>query len=231
MVTKAGAKMSKSKGNVVSPDELVEKYGCDSLRMYELFIGPPELDSEWDDRGIEGVYRFINKVWKLVDENTPVAETKEMERLRHKLVRDITVRMESFNLNTVVSGFMEYTNKFIEIQKKEGGIANETLKALIVLLAPFIPHVSEELWTKVGGEGDVFENTWPSFDEEKMKEDEVEIVVQITGKIAGRMMISPEAAQEEAIAKAKELVAAKLEGKTIVKEIYVKGRLVNLVAK
>ena len=129
MVTKAGAKMSKSKGNVVSPDELVEKYGCDSLRMYELFIGPPELDSEWDDRGIEGVYRFLNKVWKLVDENTAVAETKDMERIRHKLIRDITVRMENFNLNTVVSGFMQYTNELLDLQKKEGGLANETLKA------------------------------------------------------------------------------------------------------
>ena len=231
MVTKAGAKMSKSKGNVVSPDELVEKYGCDSLRMYELFIGPPELDSEWDDRGIEGVYRFINKVWKLVDENTAVVETKDMERLRHKLIRDITVRMENFNLNTVVSGFMQYTNELLDLQKKEGGLANETLQALVILLAPFIPHTSEELWAKVGGTGSVFANTWPTYDEEKMKEDEVEIVVQITGKIAGRMKISPDAEQEEAVAKAKALVADKLEGKTVVKEIYVKGRIVNLVAK
>ncbi len=231
MVTKSGAKMSKSKGNVVSPDELVEKYGCDSLRMYELFIGPPELDSEWDDRGIEGVYRFINKVWKLVDENTPVNENKEMERIRHKLIRDITVRMESFNLNTVVSGFMEYTNKLLDLQKKEGGLANETLKALVILLAPFTPHVSEELWAKVGGSGSVFENTWPTYDEEKMKDDEVEIVVQMTGKIAARMMISPEASQDEALAKAKALIEQKLEGKTIVKEIYVPGRIVNFVVK
>ncbi|ADZ83042.1 leucine--tRNA ligase [Cellulosilyticum lentocellum] len=231
MVTKAGAKMSKSKGNVVSPDELVEKYGCDSLRMYELFIGPPELDSEWDDRGIEGVYRFLNKVWKLVDENTAVAETKDMERIRHKLIRDITVRMENFNLNTVVSGFMQYTNELLDLQKKQGGLANETLKALVILLAPFVPHISEELWAKVGGSGSVFENTWPTYDEEKMKEDEVEIVVQITGKIAARMMISPEASQEEAIKKAKELIADKLAGKTVVKEIYVPGRIVNLVAK
>ncbi len=231
MVTKAGAKMSKSKGNVVSPDELVEKYGCDSLRMYELFIGPPELDSEWDDRGIEGVNRFLNKVWRLVDENKVVAETKEMERLRHKLIRDITVRMENFNLNTVVSGFMEYTNKLSDLQKKEGGIDKETIKTLILLLAPFTPHISEELWQAVGGEGSVFANTWPTYDEAKMKEDEIEVAIQVTGKIAGRMMVSPEAPDAEVIAKAKEQVAAKLEGKTIVKEIYVKGRIVNLVVK
>ncbi|PHV70920.1 leucine--tRNA ligase [Sporanaerobium hydrogeniformans] len=231
MVTKNGAKMSKSKGNVISPDELVEKYGCDSLRMYELFIGPPELDSEWDDRGIEGVNRFLNKVWRLVDENKPVAETREMERLRHKLIRDITIRMEGFNLNTVVSGFMEYTNKLADLQKKEGGLDSETIKTLIVLLAPFTPHISEELWEAVGEKGSVFANTWPTYDEEKMKEDEIEIAIQITGKITGRMTVSPEAPEAEVIAKAKELVAAKLEGKIIVKEIYVKGRIVNLVVK
>lgn len=231
MVTRNGAKMSKSKGNVVSPDELVENYGCDSLRLYELFIGPPELDSEWDDRGIEGVYRFLNKVWRLVTENKEVKETREMERIRHQLVRDITVRMEGFNLNTVVSGFMEYTNKLTEVQKKSGGLDKETIRTLVILLAPFVPHMSEELWEKIGGSGSVFENSWPTYDTEKMKEDEVEIVVQITGKIAGRMMIAPDITQEEAITKAKELVAAKLEGKTIVKEIYVKGRIVNLVAK
>ena len=148
MVTKNGAKMSKSKGNVVSPDELVDKYGCDSLRMYELFIGPPELDSEWDDRGIEGVYRFLNKLWKLVDENKEVTVTKELERIRHKMAHDISIRMESFNLNTVVSGFMEYTNTLIDVQKKEGGIDKETLKTLIILFTSglnFLPAITISL--------------------------------------------------------------------------------------
>ncbi|MDF2877914.1 MAG: leucine--tRNA ligase, partial [Clostridia bacterium] len=231
MVTKNGAKMSKSKGNVVSPDELVEKYGCDSLRMYELFIGPPELDSEWDDRGIEGVYRFLNKVWKLVDENKQTTVTKEMERLRHKMVHDITLRMESFNLNTVVSGFMEYTNKLIDLQKKEGGIDQDTIETLIILLAPFTPHISEELWEAVGGVGSVFANQWPTYDEEKMKEDEIEIAIQISGKVAGKIRVAIDEEEASVLAKAKLAAAAKLEGKVIVKEIYVKGRIVNIVAK
>lgn len=231
MVTKNGAKMSKSKGNVVSPDELVEKYGCDSLRMYELFIGPPELDSEWDDRGIEGVYRFLNKVWKLVDENKQTTVTKEMERLRHKMVHDITLRMESFNLNTVVSGFMEYTNKLIDLQKKEGGIDQDTIETLIILLAPFTPHISEELWEAVGGVGSVFANQWPTYDEEKMKEDEIEIAIQISGKVAGKIRVAADEEESSVLAKAKLAAASKLEGKEIVKEIYVKGRIVNIVAK
>lgn len=231
MVTKDGAKMSKSKGNVVSPDELVERYGCDSLRMYELFIGPPELDSEWDDRGIEGVYRFLNKVWKLISENKEVPTTKEMERVMHKMIRDITLRMESFNLNTVVSGFMEYTNKLIDIQKEAGGINKETIKTLILLLAPFTPHISEELWEAIGETQSIFENTWPTYDEEKMKEDSLEIAIQISGKMAGKITVAAEEDEASILVKAKAAVATRLEGKQIVKEIYVKGRIVNIVAK
>ena len=122
MITgKNGIKMSKSKGNVVSPDDLVRDYGCDSLRMYELFVGPPELDAEWDDRGIDGVYRFLNKLWNLVMDNKEkdIKASKEMLKLRNKMVYDITTRLESFSLNTVISGFMEYNNKFIDLAKKK----------------------------------------------------------------------------------------------------------------
>lgn len=231
MVTKDGAKMSKSKGNVVSPDELVEKYGCDSLRMYELFIGPPELDSEWDDRGIEGVSRFLNKVWKLIAENKAVPVTREMERIRHKMVYDITTRMENFNLNTVVSGFMEYTNKLVEIQRAEGGIDQETIKTIIILLAPFTPHISEELWESIGEAQSVFANPWPTCDKEKMVEDEMQIAVQVSGKMAGKITVAADEDEASVLAKAHEIAASKLEGKQIVKEIYVPGRIVNIVAK
>jgi leucyl-tRNA synthetase len=231
MVCKNGAKMSKSKGNVVSPDELVEKYGCDSLRMYELFIGPPELDSEWDDRGIEGVYRFLNKVWKLVTENQAVAATKEMETTRHKMVYEITKRMESFNLNTVVSGFMEFTNKLLDLQKTCGGVDHETLETLITLLAPFIPHMSEELWACLGKTTSVFEQTWPVADEEKMKDDTLEIPVQVSGKMAGKIVVGVDEEEKDVLEKAYQAAAARLEGKQIVKAIYVKGRIVNIVAK
>lgn len=233
MITKNGAKMSKSKGNVVSPDELVERYGADSLRMYELFVGPPELDSEWDDRGIDGVYRFINKVWKLITENKDayVEPTREMERTRHKLVYEITTRMEDFHLNTVVSGFMEYTNKLANIAKASNGLDQETIETLIVLLAPFIPHVAEELWEMTGHTESVFKETWPTYDEQKMKEDTIEIAVQVNGKLRSTIEVDLNESKESVLEKAKALVEGKLDGKNIVKEIYVPGKIVNLVVK
>jgi len=231
MIGKNGAKMSKSKGNVVSPDDLVRDYGCDALRMYELFVGPPELDSEWDDRGIDGVYRFINRFYNLVMENKDklAEETKETVKLRNRMVYDITTRLESFSLNTVVSGFMEYNNKMIDLAKKQG-IDKATLETAVILLAPFAPHISEELWEELGHETSVFENTWPTYDEEKMKDDEIEIALQINGKTKGTMMIAADAAKDAVIAKAKENMADKLTG-TIVKEIYVPGKIVNIVMK
>ena len=173
MITgKNGIKMSKSKGNVVSPDDLVRDYGCDSLRLYEMFVGPPELDSEWDERGIDGVYRFITRFWKLAVDSIEanVEPTKEMIKLRHQMVHTITRRLEDFSLNTVVSGFMEFNNKFIELAKKEGGIDKETIQTFVTLLAPFAPHIGEELWERLGNTGSVFENNkWPEADEELMK--------------------------------------------------------------
>ena len=234
MITgKNGIKMSKSMGNVVSPDDLIEDYGCDALRMYELFVGPPEMDAEWDDRGIEGVSRFLNRFWNLVMENADknFAETAETVKIRHKLVYDITTRLENFNLNTVVSGFMEYTNKLIDLSKKQGGIDKATLETAVTLLAPFAPHLAEELWEQFGHNTSVFVgNPWPSYDEEAMKEDEIEIAVQINGKVKGKITIPADADKDAAIAAAK----AALEDKypeNIVKEIYVPGRIVNIVAK
>lgn len=232
MIGKDGAKMSKSKGNVVSPDELVRDYGCDALRLYELFVGPPELDSEWDDRGIDGVYRFINRFYNLVMENKDklTQETAETIKLRNKLVYDITTRLNAFSLNTVVSGFMEYNNKMLDIVKKEGGIDKETLETAIILLSPFAPHIGEELWHVMGNKTSVFENTWPTYDEDKMKDDEIEIAIQINGKTKGTIMISAESSKEEAISLAKEAMADKLTG-NIIKEIYVPRKIVNVVMK
>ena len=233
MITgKNGIKMSKSKGNVVSPDDLVRDYGCDSLRLYELFVGPPELDAEWDDRGIDGVYRFLNRFWKLVmdSKDADVKATKEMVKLRHKMVYDITSRLEAFSLNTVISGFMEYNNKFIDLAKKEGGIDRETLENAVVLLAPFAPHIAEELWEQLGHDTSVFDAGWPKYDEESMKDDEVEVAVQINGKTRAVVAIPADASKEEALAAGKAAVADKLTG-TLVKEIYVPGRIINLVQK
>ena len=233
MITgKNGIKMSKSKGNVVSPDDLVRDYGCDSLRLYELFVGPPELDAEWDDRGIEGVSRFLNRFYNLVmsSKDKDIKETKEMVKLRHKLVYDIEQRFEQFSLNTVISGFMEYNNKLIELSKKEGGIDKETLKTFVVLLAPFAPHLGEELWRELGGTDSVFHSKWPECDEEAMKDDEIQIAVQINGKTRGLVTLPADADKESALAAGKEAVKDKLTG-TIVKEIYVPGKIINIVVK
>ena len=232
MITgKNGIKMSKSKGNVVSPDDLVRDYGCDSLRIYELFVGPPELDSEWDDKGIEGVNRFLKRFWKLALDNKDkdVKATPELIKVRHKLVHDITNRLNTFSLNTVISGFMEYNNKLMELSKK-GGVDKETLETYIILLAPFAPHVSEELWEQFGHTDSVFHATWPEYDEEAMKDDEIEIPVQINGKTKCTIAINPDGDKDEILAKAKEALGDKVNG-TIRKEIYVPGRIVNLVIK
>ena len=233
MITgKNGIKMSKSKGNVVSPDDLVRDYGCDALRMYELFVGPPELDAEWDDRGIEGVSRFLNRFYNLVmdSKDKDIKETKEMVKLRHKLVYDIETRFNQFSLNTVVSGFMEYCNKLTDVAKKEGGIDKETLKTFVILLAPFTPHLGEELWRELGGTDSVFHATWPECDEEAMKDDEIEVAVQVNGKVKAVIMVPADIAKEDAIAAGKAAVEGKITG-NIVKEIYVPKKIVNLVVK
>ena len=232
MITgKNGIKMSKSKGNVVSPDDLVRDYGCDSLRLYELFVGPPELDSEWDDRGIEGVYRFISRFWKLVmdQKDQDVKETKELIKLRNRLVYDVTTRLENFSLNTVISAFMEYNNKLIELSRK-GGVDKKTLETFVQLLAPFAPHISEELHHELGHENSVFETGWPTYDEAAMEEDEVEIAVQINGKTRAVISIPKDIAKEEALAKGEEALGDKLTG-NVIKEIYVPGKIINIVAK
>ena len=228
---KNGIKMSKSKGNVVSPDDLVNDYGCDSLRMYELFVGPPELDAEWDDRGIDGVNRFLKRFWKLAMDNKDrdVTATKEMLKLRHRLIYDVTTRLESFSLNTAISAFMEYNNKLIELDKK-GGIDRETIETFTILLSPFAPHIAEEIWEQYGHSETIFRSEWPKHDEEAMKDDEVEVAVQINGKTRAVISIAHDISKEDAIAAGKEAVADKLTG-TIVKEIYVPGRIINIVQK
>ncbi len=231
MITgKNGIKMSKSKGNVVSPDDLVRDYGCDSLRLYELFVGPPELDSEWDDRGIDGVYRFLAKFWNMVQDNKDkdVKETEELVRVRHQLIDTISKRLEAFSLNTVISGFMEFNNK---LTRMEGGVDKKTLETYVILLAPFAPHIAEELWQELGHDTSVFNESWPVADKDAMAEDTREIGVQVNGKVRGTVEIAVNASKDDALSAAKAAVADKLEGKTIVKEIYVPGKIINIVVK
>ena len=232
MITgKNGIKMSKSKGNVVSPDDLIKDYGCDALRLYEMFVGPPELDSEWDERGIDGVYRFLTRFWRLVCENCAkdVPETRQLLRIRHQMVYTLTERLKSFSLNTVVSGFMEYTNKLLDLSTK-GGVDHETLKVFVQLLAPFAPHISEELWQRLGEKESVFHSEWPVASEEAMKEEEVEVVVQVNGKRKATILISVEDTKDLVLAKAREALGERLTG-NLVKEIYVPGKIVNFVVK
>ncbi len=229
-----GVKMSKSKGNVVSPDELVRDYGCDALRMYELFVGPPDLDATWDDRGIDGVSRFLNRFYKLVmeakDKNTE--PNKELLKYRNRLVYDIDNRFKAFSLNTVIAGFMEYNNKFMELAKKYEGIDRETLKTFVILLAPFAPHIGEELYEALGYTGSVFHATWPGYDENLMKDDEIEVPVQVNGKTKLLIHLEAEVSKEEAVKAGIEALraAGRLEGE-IVKEIYVPKKIVNIVVK
>ncbi len=232
MITgKNGIKMSKSKGNVVSPDDLVRDYGCDSLRLYELFVGPPELDAEWDDRGIDGVYRFLTRFWKLVQEqkDQDIAESKELLKIRSKMVKTITQRLESFSLNTVISGFMEFNNQLIDLGKK-GGVDKKTLETFVQLLAPFAPHISEEIWAELGHEDSVFHGGWPSYEEEHLVEDEIKVPVQVNGKTKAVLTLPASVSKEDAISAGKEAVASKISG-TIIKEIYVPGKIINLVVK
>ena len=233
MINKNKTKMSKSKGNVVSPDDLVKKYGRDSLRLYELFVGPPELDCEWNDSGIEGVFRFLNKFYNFVCEykNKLIDENKKLVIFRNKLVFEITRRIESLSLNTVVSGLMEFLNDLMDLCKNFGGVDIKTLENFIIMLAPFAPHISEELWNLIGNEKSIFESEWPKYDENNMQDDFVNIVLQINGKLRGNISVDINLEQEKIILLAKENLGKKLDGKEIVKEIYVPKKIINFVVK
>ena len=159
-----------------------------------------------------------------------IEATKEMIKERHKLAKDITIRLESFSLNTAISGFMEHNNKLIEIAKKAGGIDTETLSTMAVLLSPFAPHIAEEVWEQLGHEGSVFKAGWPTYDEEAMKDDEIQVPVQINGKTRAVISIAAESSKEEAITAGKEAIADKLTG-NIIKEIYVPKKIINIVMK
>jgi leucyl-tRNA synthetase len=233
MVTLNGAKMSKSKGNVVNPDDIIHHHGADALRMYELFVGPPEEEAEWNTNGLEGVSRFLNRLYRLFMANVqnPAGTRPELEKLRHRFIASLNERMESFRLNTAVSAFMEYLNALSD--QTDRGIDRATLETLAVTLAPFAPHLGEELWEQLGNKTSVFVASWPTHEAKWLIDDEVEIAVQVNGRVRARIVVAAEATSEDAIAAARagsEMVDW-LQGKEIVKEIYVPGRIVNFVVK
>ncbi len=237
MIYKDGAKMSKSKGNVVSPDEMVEKYGADSLRLYELFIGPPDLDSEWNDSGIEGTFRFLNRVWHLVNSRRDAGprgrSQAALERERHRAVMEVSQRLEAFKMNTAVSALMSYANFLGDYANENGSVDRDSLETLVLLTAPFAPHIAEELWQGLGHDRSVFAARWPEYDREKVAEELLTLPVQVNGKLRATIQVRRDAPEEEILAAAREAgtVARHIAGKHIVKEIYAPGRIVNIVVR
>jgi len=236
MITRKGKggrveKMSKSKGNVVNPDDLVRSHGCDSLRLYELFVGPPEMDAEWSDRGIDGVHRFLKRAWNwILDHDGAWSETASRETLiqRHILVKTVTERLEAFRLNTVVSAMMEFLNEMLAIGDAPD---RETVEAFLILISPFAPHFAEELWVRTGHEPSIFKQTWPDWDDAYTKSDTVTVAVQINGKMRGKVTVDADSEESVVLGAAKEdsAVNRHLEGKEIRKKIYVKNKILNLV--
>ena len=224
-------KMSKSKGNVVTPDDLVRDYGCDSLRMYELFVGPPELDAEWSDKGIEGVHRFLKRAWHwVVLHEGKWASTPDREVLveRHLLIKNVTERLEAFRMNTIVSAFMEFINTMTSSRHAPD---RETVEVFLVLMAPFAPHFAEELWQRTGHQPTIFRQKWPAWEEQYTTADSVEIAVQVNGKTRGTIVVSADAIEDAVVEAAVKDAAIHrfLDGKQVRKRVFVKGRILNLI--
>lgn len=238
-----GVKMSKSKGNVVNPDDVIDEHGADTLRMYEMFMGPFEDSKPWDTKGIIGIRRFLDRVWRdttraiqAQDENLPSADLSGgVETLLHKTVKKVTEDIESFRFNTAIAAMMSFLNEGDKLDVKDLplGAARQYWQTLLQILAPFAPHLTAELWEKWGNKESIFTQSWPVFDPDLIKDDVFEMVIQVNGKVRGRVEAPQDISEGEAIelAKKTENVSKWFEGKEVVKEIYVPGRLVNLVIK
>ena len=229
-------KMSKSKLNVVNPDELVQKYGTDTIRLFELFIGPPEQEAEWNDNGVEGVHKFLRRAWnwilsskeRLGKESDPV-----IQKERHLLIKKVTERMESFRFNTIISAFMEFMNEVSHPDYENKKVDQETLEDFLILLSPLAPHMAEELWQELGYKDSIFKATWPTYETKWIETATMTLVVQVNGKLRANIEVDKNLSE----AKIKEevrrhpTIQKHLEGKQLVKEIYVPGKLVNLVVR
>lgn len=247
MVLKDGTKMSKSLGNVVSPEEIIDKYGADTARLFILFAAPPERDLEWNDSAVEGCYRFLNRVWKLVgaiydaayQPRELTAADKELRRVVHATLKKVTADIaDRFNFNTAISAMMEMVNALTAYRDAEGAAANgevlrDAAEKLIIMLSPFAPHICDELWQQTGHQGIVYNCPWPAYNEDYLQKAEVEIAVQVNGKLKARLII-PAGLDKDAAA-AQVAAAADYEkwlgGKTAIKTIVVPDKLVNIVVK
>ena len=223
-------KMSKSRGNVVNPDDVVDRYGADTLRTYEMFIGDFEKAAPWSENGVKGCKRFLDRVFRLPEIVVPGDDhTPEFEMLIHQSIQKVSYDFENLKFNTAIAQLMKLLNVFTDA----GRITRKDFRTYLILLNPIAPHITEELWEQAGFEGMLNETSWPEYDENKIREDEIEIPVQINGKLRARITVPAEADQDEviAIASADEAVSRLTGGKTIVKEIYVKGKILNIVVK
>jgi leucyl-tRNA synthetase len=248
MVIKDGAKMSKSKGNVVDPNALIERYGADTARLFSLFAAPPEKDLDWSDQGVDGSFRFLNRVWKLVhdrldlvknaaavDMATLTAEERTLRRAVHKTIKKVTEDIEDrFHFNTAIASVMELLNT---VQSSElntpqrGAVMKEALETMVLLLAPFVPHLSEELWQRLGNDTPLSRSAWPEYDRDAVVDEEVLVVVQVNGKLRSRVTVPAGTAEEglKACALTDEKVLPFLEGREVKKVVCVPDKLVNIV--
>jgi leucyl-tRNA synthetase len=247
MIIKNGAKMSKSKGNVVSPDALIEKYGADTVRLYTLFIGPPEKDAEWSDRGVEGAFRFLKRTWNLLDilSNAPNGEgdekaEKELLQKMHQTIKKVTEDIdEEFHFNTAISSCMELVNRVYSGISEKGSACygkkrlEEVLRNLLPLLAPFVPHIAEEMWERTGGKESIFKSTWPSYREDMLLTDTIVVPVQVNGKLRSTIEVARGLGEDDVkdIVLKDQKIEQWVSGKEVRKWIIIPEKLVNIVVK
>jgi leucyl-tRNA synthetase len=239
ILAQGGEKMSKSKGNVVNPDDVVKEYGADVFRMYEMFMGPFDQAVPWDTNGIEGVRKFLDRVWTLFSERSEAQSKREpstssgsnpfhgLDTLYHQSVKKVGDGIEFMHFNTCISQLMILSNAFADA----GGVPSDMRQGFVQLLAPFAPHLAEELWSKIGEKGSVHVSGWPTFDKDKLQASTFELVVQVNGRVRAKVMVESEITEEEAKAKALEAAGKWLEGKEPKQAIYVKGKLVSIVVE
>ncbi len=247
MVIKDGAKMSKSKGNIVDPEDIIERYGADTARLFILFTSPPEKDLEWSDRGVEGCYRFLNRLWRLFGESWGKAvdevedgnkERREIRFKLHRTVKRVTEDIEKrFNFNTAIAAVMEFLNSFQgyvrENKKVDRNLLEEVCEKLLLILSPFVPHITEELWRKMGKKESIHMQEWPSYEPELATAEEVTIAVQVNGKLRDRLTVPVDISENELeeLALSSEKVKKYVDGKKVLKVIKVPRRLINIVVK
>ncbi|MDR1696226.1 MAG: leucine--tRNA ligase [Endomicrobium sp.] len=250
MVTLGGSAMSKSKGNTVSPDEIVEEYGADTARLFILFAAPPQKQLDWSTEGVEGCWRFINRIWRLYDivchcgeaQSADAAiqasekDKEELLRITHQSIKKVTGDIEKeFQFNTAISSVMELVNALYsyKFHGNDGGVSKEAYRAVILLMAPFTPHLSEEIWEKLGNSSCISSSGWPAYDDKFINRSEIEIPVQINGKLKGRITVSADSGEEQVRKQAEndEKISQHLNGRQIVKFIYVKNKIITIVVK